>query len=84
MNELLHVEVNQFMKTRNRHSEPKTQMLKAKKKPAPRAKTSIPKVRTLHGIPLTAPIFNTPLAGKHSRYIRPFDPVWPLEEETEG
>jgi hypothetical protein len=30
---------------------------------------------------LTAPIFNGPLAGTSSHYIRPFDPVWP-EEET--
>jgi hypothetical protein len=29
----------------------------------------------------TAPIFNTPLAGKQLLYIRPFDPVWPSEPE---
>jgi hypothetical protein len=72
------------MKTRNRHTEPKTLTSKAKKKPTPRTMTEPPKVRTLHGIPLTAPIFNTPLAGKHSIYIRPYDPVWPLEEEQKN
>jgi hypothetical protein len=72
------------MKTRNRHTEPKTLTSKSKKKPVTRAKEQTPKVRTLHGVPLTAPIFNTPLAGKHSIYIRPFDPVWPLEEEQKN
>jgi hypothetical protein len=64
------------MKLRNRHAEAKPRLPKIKKKPARRAKA-----KTLHGITLTAPIFNTPLAGKVSKYIRPFDPVWPTEEE---
>ena len=31
-----------------------------------------------------APIFNGPLAGTHSHYIRPFDPVWPLDSEIQN
>ncbi|HEX5316582.1 MAG TPA: hypothetical protein VFX22_08025 [Candidatus Kapabacteria bacterium] len=27
-----------------------------------------------------APIFNTEFAGKPLKYVRPFDPVWPVEK----
>lgn len=31
---------------------------------------------------LTAPIFNTRYQGMPYEYIRPFDPVWPTDEEN--
>ena len=70
------------MKQVYRHSEAKQALPKTRKK---RASAPLKKAAKAHtnGIekPLyTAPIFNTGLAGKLKKYIRPFDPVWPSEE----
>ena len=66
------------MRVQKRNPDPKPRP-KSKAKPAPRSK----KPSTLHGIKLTAPIFRTALAGKVSKYERPFDLVWPADEDTD-
>ena len=65
------------MKRAYRHSEPKKPLSKPRKKRA--SKAALPTKGSEKNI-YSHPIFHTSMQGKLGKYVRPFDPVWPVDE----